>query len=73
MKLNNAISDAAKEIESSTFAIYEQSCDDKNLGISCYFLAQAYEAGEGIAKDIKKAKYYYKKACELGHKEAYGK
>jgi TPR repeat protein len=36
-------------------------------------LAQAYESGDGVAKDTKKARSYYKKACELGYKEACGK
>ncbi|MDR0666424.1 MAG: SEL1-like repeat protein [Campylobacteraceae bacterium] len=36
-------------------------------------MAQAYESGESTAKDINKAKSYYKKACELGYKQACGR
>jgi len=48
------------------------SCElnDKN---GCVNLAYDYEKGIGVAKDMKKAKKYYKKACKLGHKSSCNK
>lgn len=38
--------------------------------MSQYYLASCYENGEGVERDISKAKYWYKKAAEKGDSEA---
>ncbi|MDR2789578.1 MAG: sel1 repeat family protein [Campylobacteraceae bacterium] len=73
VKIDKAASAAAKESAENLFTVFLQSCEDSNLNIACRFVAEAYEAGDGVAKDAKKAKYYYKKACDLGYKESCGK
>ena len=47
-------------------AIFEQACE-KGFGLSCYNLAQIYEAGVGVAPDESKALNLYVKACERGY------
>ena len=42
-------------------AIFEQACE-KGFGLSCYNLAQIYEAGVGVAPDESKALDLYVKA-----------
>lgn len=42
-------------------AIFEQACE-KGFGLSCYNLAQIYEAGSGVAPDESKALNLYVKA-----------
>ncbi|BCD46160.1 SEL1-like repeat protein [Helicobacter suis] len=37
---------------------------------ACYDLGVMYEKGEGVAKDLQKSEEYFKKACELGYKNA---
>ncbi|ASM39529.1 hypothetical protein CSPB12327_06735 [Campylobacter sp. RM12327] len=42
-------------------------CENLNHPTSCQQLGLAYKMGDyGLNKDIKKAKFYYKKACKLG-------
>ena len=47
-------------------AIFERACE-KGFGLSCYNLAQIYEAGSGVAADEIKALDLYVKACERGY------
>nr|WP_315016812.1 tetratricopeptide repeat protein [uncultured Campylobacter sp.] len=47
-------------------AIFKQACE-KGFGLSCYNLAQIYEAGSGVAPDESKALDLYVKACERGY------
>ena len=47
-------------------AIFEQACE-KGFGLSCYNLAQIYEAGVGATADESKALELYVKACERGY------
>lgn len=47
-------------------AVFEQACE-KGFGLSCYNLAQIYEAGTGVAADESKALDLYVKACERGY------
>ena len=47
-------------------AIFERKCE-KGFGLSCYNLAQIYEAGVGVAPDESKALSLYVKACEHGY------
>ena len=49
---------------------FEQACE-KGFGLSCYNLAQIYEAGGGVAPDESKALDLYVKACERGYAVVY--
>jgi TPR repeat protein len=48
--------------------LYEKSCNGRFVD-ACLNLGFIYEAGDGVAKDYKKAKKLYQKACELNSKE----
>jgi len=54
------------------FRLESNSCE-LNYKTGCADLAYLYENGMGVAKDKKKAKKYYKKACKLGHKSSCNK
>ncbi|PAF51205.1 hypothetical protein BKH43_03090 [Helicobacter sp. 13S00401-1] len=49
--------------KSTKYALKSCSLDE---AIACGVAGRAYENGEGVKKDTKKAKLYYKKACNLG-------
>lgn len=44
---------------------YAMGCKKNDVG-ACYNLATIYYFGDGTQKNLKKAKYLYKKACKLG-------
>jgi len=54
------------------FNLDSNSCE-MNDKIGCSNLAYDYSMGIGVKKDPKKAKQYYKKACQLGHKNSCSK
>jgi len=54
------------------FKLDSNSCEMQNK-TGCSNLAFDYEKGIGVAKNMKKAKLYYKKACKLGNKESCNK
>jgi TPR repeat protein len=46
-------------------AHYQRSCDG-GIGQACLWLAIMLEQGDGIAKDVKRAKRLRKQACKVG-------
>ena len=42
-----------------------QDCD-LNDSVACYNLGVSYKNGQGVKQNLKKAKDYYGKACDLG-------
>jgi len=53
---------------------FETSCNQHKNAKACYKVASMYEIGvKGIPKKENKAKEYYKKACDLGEKNACAK
>ena len=46
---------------------YKSSCKQEH-GLSCNRLASLYVAGIGVKRSTKKAKHFYKRACQLGEK-----
>lgn len=43
-------------------------CENLEYWPSCNQMGLIYEISKNIPKDLKKAKYYYKKACKFGSK-----
>jgi TPR repeat protein len=58
--------------QQTMFHLDANSCEMNNK-IGCSNLAYDYHNGIGVAKNLKKAKEYYKKACKLGHKNSCNK
>jgi hypothetical protein len=51
----------------TSYKLDMNSCELNNK-VGCSDVAYDYEKGLGVTKDLKKAKFYYAKACRLGHK-----
>lgn len=47
------------------YSFYTKACQGKNYG-GCFGLGQMYEHGNGVRKDLSKAKKYYRQSCDLG-------
>jgi len=58
----------AGEMSASMKAMH--SACQRHVATACYEFGILYEEGIGVKKDIKKAKAYYKQACEDGYDKA---
>jgi TPR repeat protein len=47
--------------------LFEENCEKRNFGNSCFGLGALYSAGRGRERDFTKARALFKKACSLGH------
>ena len=50
---------------SMAITLYDYTCSNGQIG-GCYYLAQMYRRGKGVAENKSIAKTYYAKACKLG-------
>ena len=49
-----------------SFLLFKKACDAKD-GFFCTSVGDAYAKGEGVKKNLKTAKKFYKMACTLEH------
>ena len=56
-------------IFASEFQAMENACDN-NVAEACEELGYLHQHGQGVEKDIVKAKEYYVRACEYGFQKA---
>jgi uncharacterized protein len=67
--LNLGLAAAARDDKVRAFALYEKSCNG-GWAAGCHQVAESYEQGEGVTKDIAKAVTFYGQACDAEYVES---